>query len=188
VRPIRNIAGEEEFCEVFLDNVRVPRANLVGELNNGWTMAKALLSFERIFLGSPKQSQYALQRLADLAGPLGLLDEPVFATKYARLVLDVADLETLYARYAAIVKAGGTLGPDVSMLKIWGTETFAALTELMLEAAGSEAAVRGKIGAGEQAVDVLNLFYTARPATIYGGSNEIQRNIVAKGVLELPDA
>jgi alkylation response protein AidB-like acyl-CoA dehydrogenase len=188
VRPIRNIAGEEEFCEVFFDNVRVPRANLVGELNNGWTMAKALLSFERIFLGSPKQSQYALQRLTDLAGPLGLLEEPVFATKYAKLAQDVADLETLYTRYAEIVKRGGTLGPDVSMLKIWGTETFAALTELMLEAAGTEGAVRGKVGAGEQAIEMLNLFYTARPATIYGGSNEIQRNIIAKGVLDLPDA
>jgi alkylation response protein AidB-like acyl-CoA dehydrogenase len=188
VRPIRNIAGEEEFCEVFFDNVRVPRTNIVGELNNGWTMAKALLSFERIFLGSPKQGQYALQRLTDLAGAEGLLDDPVFATKYTKLALDVADLETIYTRYAEIVKRGGTLGPDVSMLKIWGTETFAALTELLLEAAGAAGAVRGKVGPGDKAVEMLNLFYTARPATIYGGSNEIQRNIVSKGVLELPDA
>ena len=188
VRPIRNIAGEEEFCEVFFDNVRVPRTNIVGELNNGWTMAKALLSFERIFLGSPKQGQYALQRLTDLAGAEGLLEDPVFATKYTKLALDVTDLETIYTRYAEIVKRGGTLGPDVSMLKIWGTETFAALTELLLEAAGAAGAVRGKVGHGDKAVEMLNLFYTARPATIYGGSNEIQRNIVAKGVLELPDA
>ncbi len=65
VRPIRNIAGDEEFCEVFFDNVRVPRANLVGELNQGWDIAKALLGFERIFAGSPKHSQYTLQAAHD---------------------------------------------------------------------------------------------------------------------------
>jgi len=188
VRPIRNLAGHTEFCEVFFDDVRVPRANLVGALNNGWTMAKALLSFERIHLGSPKQAQLALQRLTELATAQGCFDDPVFATQYTKLAQDVADLETIYARYAEIVKRGETLGPDVSMLKIWGTETYAALTELALEAAGNAGGARGRIGDAEHGVDVINLFYNARPATIYGGSNEIQRNIIAKGVLELPDA
>jgi alkylation response protein AidB-like acyl-CoA dehydrogenase len=188
VRPIQNLAGHAEFCEVFFDNVRVPQANIVGALNNGWTMAKALLSFERIFLGSPKQAQLALQKLTEFANAEQLFDDPVFATQYAKLTLDVADLETIYTRYAEIVKAGGTLGADVSMLKIWATETFSALTELMLEAAGSAGGMRGHVGTGEKTVDALNLFYNARPATIYGGSNEIQRNILAKAVLELPDA
>ncbi len=187
VRPIRNLAGHAEFCEVFLDNVRVPQANIVGALNNGWTMAKALLSFERIFLGSPKQAQLALQKLTEFAGTQGLFDDAVFATQYTKLTLDVADLETIYTRYAEIVKSGGTLGADVSMLKIWATETYSALTELILEAAGSSGGMRGYVGTGEKAVDALNLFYNARPATIYGGSNEIQRNILAKAVLELPD-
>ncbi|MCC7120390.1 MAG: acyl-CoA dehydrogenase [Gammaproteobacteria bacterium] len=188
VRPIRNLTGHSEFCEVFFDDVRVPRANLVGEPNNGWTMAKALLSFERIHLGSPKQAQFALQRLTELATAQGTFDDPVFATRYTMLAQDVADLETIYAKYADIVKRGETLGPDVSMLKIWGTETYSALTELALEAAGHAGGVRGEIGDSEHGVDVLNLFYNARPAPIYGGSNEIQRNIIAKGVLELPDA
>ena len=188
VRPSRNLAGHAEFCEVFLDNVRVPQTNIVGALNNGWTMAKALLSFERIFLGSPKQAQLALQKLTDFANSQQLFDDPVFATQYAKLTLDVADLETIYTRYAEIVKAGGTLGADVSMLKIWATEAFSALTELMLEAAGGAGGMRGHVGSGEKTVDALNLFYNARPATIYGGSNEIQRNILAKAVLELPDA
>ncbi len=188
VRPIRNLAGHEEFCEVFFDNVRVPRKNMVGEPNKGWTMAKALLSFERIFLGSPKQCQNALKRLNDVAHHAGLFNDAGFVERYTRLKLDVQDLETLYSRYAAMVKRGETLGPDVSMLKIWGTETFAALSELVLEAAGAQGAVLDKANFGEINVEFMSMFYNARPATIYGGSNEIQRNIVAKGVLDLPDA
>jgi len=187
VRPIRNIAGHEEFCEVFLDNVRVPRENVVGALNQGWTIAKALLSFERIFLGSPKQSQYALQRLTETARHCGLFADPAFRDRYTRLKCDVLDLETLYGRYAAQVKRGETLGPDVSLLKIFATETYAKLTELLLESIGSAGAELGGQAFGTHKVDPMSLFYTARPATIYGGSNEIQRNIVAKAVLGLPD-
>jgi hypothetical protein len=187
VRPIRNLAGNPEFCEVFFDAVRVPRANLVGAMNEGWTIAKALLSFERIFLGSPKQSQYALQRLTSVATERGLFADHAFTERYTRLRLDVLDLEAFYGRFAAIVKSGGTLGPDVSLLKIWATETYARLTELMLEAAGPDGATLGKVAFGASEVDAVAAFYNARPATIYGGANEIQRNIVAKGVLDLPD-
>ena len=187
VRPIRNIAGNEEFCEVFLDNVRVPTEGVVGGLNQGWGIAKALLSFERIFLGSPKQSQYALQRVTEIAQHLGLFEDGAFLDKYTRLRCDVMDLETYYRHFAAQVRRGETLGPDVSMLKVFATETYARLTELLIDVMGTEGAVLGKHAAGAHAVDVLSLFYTSRPATIYGGSNEIQRNIVAKAVLGLPD-
>ena len=187
VRPIRNIAGHEEFCEVFLDNVRVPADRVVGGLNQGWMIAKALLSFERIFLGSPKQSQYALQRVTEMAQHLGLFEDAAFLDRYTRLRCDVMDLETYYRHFAAQVKRGETLGPDVSMLKVFATETYARLTELLIDAVGTEGAVLGKHPAGTHAVDVLSLFYTSRPATIYGGSNEIQRNIVSKAVLGLPD-
>jgi alkylation response protein AidB-like acyl-CoA dehydrogenase len=186
IRPIRNIAGDEEFCEVFLDNVRVPADCLVGEINQGWTIAKALLGFERIFIGSPKQSQNALMRLEAIAEGTGLYDDPVFCDKLTRFKLDVLDLETTYQVFAAIVRRGETLGPDVSLLKIWGTETFAKLSETMVETAGAEGATRGKLSFGDGEVDVMSQFYNARPATIYGGSNEIQRNIIAKGVLRLP--
>jgi alkylation response protein AidB-like acyl-CoA dehydrogenase len=188
IRPIRNIAGHEEFCEVFLDGVRVAADCLVGDLNQGWTMAKALLGFERIFIGSPKQSQYALKRLETLATALGLERDPAFLEKLTRLKLDVLDLESVYRRYADIVRRGEALGPDVSLLKIWGTETFARLSELMLEAAGADGATVGPLDFAGAAIDVLSQYYNARPATIYGGSNEIQRNIIAKQVLGLPDA
>ncbi len=187
VRPIRNLAGHEEFCEVFLDNVKVPRENVVGALNQGWTIAKALLSFERIFLGSPKQSQYALQRLTAVARHCGLFTDPAFRDRYTRLKCDVMDLETYYGRFAAQVKRGEPLGAEVSLLKILATETYARLTELLIESVGSAGAQLGKVNVGDHDVDVLSLFYTARPATIYGGSNEIQRNIVAKAVLGLVD-
>ena len=187
IRPIRNIAGDEEFCEVFFDDVRVPTNNIVGELNAGWNIAKALLGFERIFLGSPKQSQYALQRLETIIDGIDLADDHGFMERFMRLKLDTIDLETIYTRFAQIVRDGGLLGPDVSILKIWATETFARLSELMLEAAGEIGAERGELDFGAGKANILSQFYNARPATIYGGSNEIQRNIVAKNVLELPD-
>jgi 3-oxochol-4-en-24-oyl-CoA dehydrogenase len=186
IRPIKNLAGDEEFCEVFLDNVKVPVDCLVGEINQGWGIAKALLSFERIFIGSPKQSQYVLKRLELLAAETNLLENAVFWDKLTRLKLNVLDLESTYQSFAEIVKRGETLGPDVSLLKIWGTETFARLSELMVEVAGPQGAIIGKIPFHEAEIDVMSQFYNARPATIYGGSNEIQRNIIAKGVLKLP--
>jgi len=187
IRPIRNLSGDEEFCEVFFDDVRVPAENLVGELNTGWSIAKALLSFERIFLGSPKQSQYALGRLDCIANGRGLFDDPGFIDRYTKLKLDTMDLESIYARFAEIVRDGGTLGPDVSLLKVWATETFARLSELMVEAAGDMGVQRGDLDFGAGKANIMSQFYNARPATIYGGSNEIQRNIIAKNVLQLPD-
>ncbi|MFT4560490.1 MAG: alkylation response protein AidB-like acyl-CoA dehydrogenase [Gammaproteobacteria bacterium] len=188
IRPIRNIAGDEEFCEVFFDDVSVPTENLVGEMNTGWAIAKALLGFERIFLGSPKQSQYALQRLESIIAGQDLMNDRGFMDRFARLKVDTLDLEVIYTRFAQIVRDGGTLGPEVSILKIWATETFARLSELMLEAAGELGAERGELKFGNGKANILSQFYNARPATIYGGSNEIQRNIVAKNVLELPDS
>ncbi len=99
VRPIVNLDLHDEFCEVFFDDVRVPRANTVGEVNGGWTMAKALLGFERIFLGSPKQSAYALGRFRLLAERMGVWDDAVFRDRYTALRLDLEDLKCLHARF-----------------------------------------------------------------------------------------
>ncbi|WP_142809197.1 acyl-CoA dehydrogenase family protein [Tepidiphilus olei] len=186
VRPIRTLAGHEEFCEVFFDEVRVPKENLVGELNQGWGIAKALLGFERLFLGSPKQSQYALQRLRDAAVGLGLFADQGFVDRYVKLALDVEDLSALYGRFVEQVRRGEPLGPDVSMLKIFATETFSRLADLLVEIAGTAGASAEPLPTAAGEVDVLSTFYNARPATIYGGSNEIQRNILATNVLHLP--
>lgn len=187
-RPIRTLTDEEEFCECFFDNVKVPKENLVGEVNKGWSMAKALLGFERIFLGSPKQSQIAMGRLEALARGTGAFARPEFLDRYGQLHLDTAHLTALYARFAEIVKRGETLGPDVSILKLFGTANYQRITEFVMETAAENGVRNGPTPYGNDAVDPLAMFYLSRPATIYGGSNEIQRNILAKAVLNLPDA
>ena len=185
VRPIRNLDMGDEFCEVFFDDVRVPKTNLVGNIDQGWTMAKTLLGFERIGIGSPRQSTYALTRLKTLAEHSGAWDDGTFRERYLRLRMDLADHKALYEVFADKVRRGEPLGPDVSMLKIHQTELYQRITEAMLDAAGEEAGLLGPIG-GNRDLNPAGQFIQARPSTIYGGSNEIQRNILAKNVLELP--
>lgn len=188
VRPIRNLAGDQEFCEVFFDNVRVPCANLVGRLNDGWTIAKTLLGFERFFIGSPKTCRHTLSRVAELAVARGLAQDPVTVERYTRFALDVAALEALYKVFAEQIKRGEEPGADVSLLKIFASETFQRLSEFVLDLGGEAAAQVDGVDGPDGRIDALFPYYHSRPTTIYGGSNEIQRNIIAKGVLDLPDA
>lgn len=186
VRTITNIKGEEEFCEVFFDDVRVPKENLVGRPNDGWTMAKALLGFERVFIGNPHLPERALQRLKILGERLDAFEDPAFVERYTRHRLDVYDLKAAFGHYVEVMQAGGDIGPDVSYLKIWATETYQRITEEMVELSGDFGAYREDLVLGNETIDVMNQFLEARPSTIYGGSNEIQRNIIAKQVLQLP--
>jgi alkylation response protein AidB-like acyl-CoA dehydrogenase len=186
IRPIRNLAGHEEFCQVFYDNVRVPRDALVGKLNEGWTVAKALLGFERLSIGSPRRPQYALKRLEAIARAKGLFDDPGFVDRYTALKLDIEDGTSLYGRFVEQAKRGEALGPDVSMLKIWTMETWQRITDLLLEVGAEDAVLDGVREVAGVETDFLSPFYYARPSTIYGGSSEIQRNVVAKYVLNLP--
>ncbi len=186
VRPIRNIAGHEELCEVFLDNVRTPVANMVGELNDGWNVAKALLGFERIWSGSPRQSMLALLRLQKLAQASGKVHDPVFADKFAQVTMDVLDSAAAYERFALIMRTGGSFGFEVSMLKIWATETCQRVTELMVDAAGDLGALSGDVDVDGEEMDILYPFLECRAFTIYGGSSQVQRNILSKNVLDLP--
>ena len=186
VRPIRNIAGHEEFCQVFFDNVRVPRENLVGRLHEGWTIAKALLSFERLSIGSPRRPSYALQRLEMLARAQGMMSDAGFVDRYVALKLDIDDLGALYGRFVEQVKRGDPLGQDVSVLKIWATETWQRLTELLMEVGAEEAVMIGVRNLAGADIDFLGSFYYARPGTILGGSSEIQRSILSRNVLGLP--
>lgn len=186
IRPIHTLAGEPEFCEVFFDNVRVPAENLVGKLHGGWTIAKALLGFERIFLGSPKQSQYALGQLARLAQARRLFADPVFAQRFAALRLDVLDLSAAYTGFANIVRAGKPLPASVSLLKIWASETYHRIGALLVEAGEEQGAVAGDQLLDGQSFNVLSPLIGSTAAMIYGGTNEIQRNILARQVLDLP--
>jgi alkylation response protein AidB-like acyl-CoA dehydrogenase len=185
VRPIINLELHDEFCETFFDNVRVPKENLVGAVNQGWTMAKALLGFERIFLGSPRQSTNALARLRLLAERMGVWQNPGFQDRYTRLRLDLADHKDLYETFAARLRQGEALGADVSMLKVHQSELFQRITEAMLDIAGEYGGLLDPME-GNRDLHPAALFIQARPTSIYGGTNEIQRNIVAKNVLDLP--
>lgn len=187
VRPIRNVAGEEEFCEVFFDNVRVPRRNLVGDMNGGWRIAKALLGFERLFVGSPKTAQYAMGLLKKIANALNLFENPVFVSRYAQLELDVADLKASYGRFAELVKRGDELPPSVSLLKIYASETYTAITRFLAESCEEFGGSVGPIEFQGALVNVVSPLLNAMITSIYAGSNEIQRNILAKSVLKLPN-
>ncbi|QHE84159.1 acyl-CoA dehydrogenase family protein [Hydrogenophaga sp. BPS33] len=185
VRPIQDISLDDELCETFFDDVHVPESHLVGEVNKGWSMAKALLGFERIFLGAPKHSEYALSRVALLAREMGCWDDPVFRDRYVRLQLDLEDHKALYETFVDQVRRGQDLGPDVSLLKLHQSELFQRMTEFMLEMAEMNAGCLDPME-GKDALNPASQFFQARPTTIYGGSSEIQRTIIARQVLGLP--
>ena len=185
VRPIMNIGMNPEFCEVFFDNVRVPRDSLVGQVNQGWSMAKALLGFERLFVGSPAQSAVALEQLNRLAGELGLRDDPVFGERFGRLLLDLEDHSSLFQIYMDKVRRGEELGPDVSMLKVNQTELYKRITQTMIDVGAEYAAFR-LAPSDEMTVTPAALWIQSLITTIYGGTSEVQRNILAKQVLHLP--
>jgi alkylation response protein AidB-like acyl-CoA dehydrogenase len=187
VRPITDIAGHQELCEIFLNDVRIPVSNRIGEENHGWNVANSVLHSERIHIGSPQLPAYGLESLGNVATACGLWDDHGFGAKYAELLLDLEHLKDIYAEFAQAFVDGRPIGPDVSLLKIWSTELIQRIAEAIREAAGPAGAVVGRIQVEKcAAIDVLDVFYKALPATIYGGSNEIQRNIIAKRVLALP--
>jgi alkylation response protein AidB-like acyl-CoA dehydrogenase len=186
VRPIANLRGETDFCEVFLDDVRVPAENVVGAVDQGWEVAKSVLGHERIFLGAPTRPEIAIERLEKLAQAKGAFEDPAFRSRYARHRLDLYDLGSAFERFAKVLRAGGELGADVSMLKIFTTELYQRITEETLMLAGEDARFLDDIDAGNGKVDAMNLFLDSCAPAIFGGSNEIQKNILAKAVLKLP--
>lgn len=187
VSPITNLLGDQEFCEVFFDNVRVPQANLVGRLNEGWTIAKALLGFERIFAGSPQQSRHAFSILTTLARKENLFATEYFLQCYAQLRMDIADLESLFSMFAGYVKNGKDLPPSISLLKIWATETYTKIGLQLARAADENGGQFDDTHYEDNTViNSLAPFTHSLVTTIYGGTNEIQRNIVARHVLNLP--
>lgn len=187
VRPIVDISGHTEFCEVFLDDVRIPATNRIGEENQGWTIAKSLLGHERLTQGSPADAEYGLQILGAVGRARGLAQDPVFRARFAQLRLDVTNLTDAYTSYKEVLARGGEIGPDVSMLKVLATETYTAIADEIIATAGDAGGFGGgAVSVGDAEIDILQHYYRARPSLIYAGSNEIQRNILATAVLGLP--
>lgn len=186
IRPIRTIAGDEEFAQVFFDDVKVPRENVVGALNDGWRVAKGLLDSERIGNANPQLSLETLSRVRQVAKATGVLDEPAFRDKLARVEVDVVAQSAMFAHVVQMVQAGMDIGADSSFIKIVATETTQRVADLLLEAAGERGGNAGPIDTEEGPVDVSVLWREARRMTIFAGTSEIQRNVTAKRVLQLP--
>ncbi len=186
VRPIQTIAGDDEFAEVFLDDVRIPMDNLVGELHGGWRVANALLAHERLGTANPQLLFDAMERVRKVAQATGAIDDPGFCGKLAETEVDIVACAAMFAHAAELVNAGRPLGFDASIMKITGTELLQAIADLLLEAAGPHGANLDPIETPQGPVEVAPLFLQVRRATIYGGSSEIQRNILARRVLHLP--
>lgn len=186
-RTIPDLAGDESFCEVTFDDVRLPRENLLGELHQGWALAKSLLGHERLVIGNPGPVNFVLEQLRVLGEERRLFDAASFCERYAEIALDVADLNSLYTRFADVLRRGEKVPPHVSMLKIFCTETWQRASALLSEAAGEPGACLGAQPVGARALHLLMPTFNSLPGSIYGGSNEIQRNILARQVLGLPD-
>lgn len=185
VRPIENIEGHSELCEVFFDNVRIPLAHIVGDANNGWTMAKALLGHERVFIGAPRLSANALTRLENLARDNGLWPDPVFRDRFASLAMDLEDLTDLFEIYVERLKNGEPIGAEVGVLKIFQSELYQRISEELMQISGSLAGIK-KGDDNDLKHDASGTYLAARPTTIFGGSTEVMRNVLARVSLELP--
>jgi alkylation response protein AidB-like acyl-CoA dehydrogenase len=198
VRPILTLDEEQEVNEVFFDNVSVPAVNLVGEEGRGWTCAKFLLGHERTSIAGVGASKRELTTLKDIArreivGGRPLINDPLFAARIAEVEGELIALEMTVMRVLA--KRGEAPGPEASILKIKGTEIQQAITELMMDAVGRYAlpfdpewnTLEGAQHAPgpEYAAPLAARYFNWRKASIYGGSNEIQRNIIAQMVLGL---
>ena len=189
VKPIITIDGEHEVNSVFFTDVKVPVENLIGEEGKGWTYAKFLLAHERFGIAAVGGSLRHLNNLKEVAKDL---DNVEFNKKITELEIDLNALEITELRMLSDLENGGQVGAESSILKIRGTEIQQRLTELFVEAAGEHALLYpGPHGFGSNekpsgphySADAVSRFLNMRKTSIYGGSNEIQKNIISKFVL-----
>jgi alkylation response protein AidB-like acyl-CoA dehydrogenase len=201
VRPIVMLDGEHEINEVWLENVEVPRENLVGEENKGWTYAKYLLGHERTGnagVGHCRRWLAELKRIAQLQpGNDGrpLAEDARFRDRIAQLEIDLMALEVFNVRVLALEQERRAPGPEASMLKIVGSDLQQALTETMMRALGHDALVyqphalddgsSDAVVGPDYGVSFTGRYFNFRKASIYAGSNEIQRNIITRHILGL---
>ena len=193
VRPLMLMDGGHEVNEVFFDDVRVPAENLVHEEDDGWTVAKYLLGYERLGTGNTGASKREVLQLKELAAQqlkngIPLIEDPRFRDRLSRVEVELMALEITNLRFLDQMRGGRAPGAEVSLLKIRGTEIQQALTELMLEAVGPFAQPVQSLQAADFDQHTANIaprYCNYRKTSIYAGSNEIQRNIISKASLGL---
>lgn len=176
IQPILLLNGERATNEVFFDDVRVPAANIIGEPHKGWTYSRTVLGNERLSIARIGLNRRQLAKLKRVASDAGLLSVPTFRAKIAEADIELASLEAMAMAMLALAREGHAPGIEANMLKIKGSELQQRLTRLLIEAAGPQAASlrSGTIGR------LYKSHFDTRVVSIYGGSNEIQRNIIAK--------
>ena len=194
VRPITLMDGGHEVNAVFFDDVRVPLENRVHDENDGWTVAKYLLGYERMGTGRVGASKRELARLKELAAKTmkdgqSLLDDPRFRDRITRVEVELMALEITNLRYLDQLRGGRAPGAEVSLLKIKGTEIQQAISELMMQTAGPLAQLFRPVDPDADfdafTASLAPRYLNMRKTTIYAGSNEIQHNIIAKLLLGL---
>jgi alkylation response protein AidB-like acyl-CoA dehydrogenase len=185
-RPLRHINGKAEFAEVFFTDVVVPRENLVGELNGGWTITQGSLAHERagLWVDSVSRLEQTVLSLVELAKRTGRDLDPVVRRRVAASYEMAASLRALgYKGFASF--AQGSSAPEHSFMKMATSETGKAIFELGMEICGPFGAVTDA-QVGQEAGRWVNMFFMSFANTIAGGSSEIQRNIIAQRILGLP--
>lgn len=200
VRPIITLDGAHEVNEVFLDDVRVPVENRVGEEGKGWTCAKFLLTYERTGIAGVGHAKQALAHLKEVArhqtaNGRPLYEDPLFRARIAEVEVDLMALEMTNLRVISAAQNGGVPGAESSMLKVRGTEIRQAITDLLRRAVGPyalpflpealEGGWDGEPVGPDYAAPLSAQYFNRRKLSIYGGSNEIQKNIIAKMILGL---
>ncbi|HXJ35923.1 MAG TPA: acyl-CoA dehydrogenase family protein [Candidatus Eisenbacteria bacterium] len=191
-RPIKLISGASPFCETFLTDVRVPVRNVVGEIDQGWNIAKMLLRFERNMIADVFKERDDRSRVLRLArkyvGPQeGQLRDPVLRDQITQVELDQLALDLTLSRSRDRLKAGQPPGPETSIFKLYGTELNQRRRELMIALAGPQGLGWEGPGFSEDELTMTRDWLRSRGNTIEGGTSEIQLNIIAKQVLGLPD-
>ena len=192
VRPIRLISGSSPFCETFLTDVRVPVRNVVGRVNGGWLMAKALLGHERTMIADAFKERDDAKRLVALARRYlgeehGRVADPLLRDRIAQVEMDQACLDLTLARARDGQRAGHKPGPESSIFKYYGTELNQRRRELMVEILGPQALGWDGAGFDDDELKITRDWLRSRGNSIEGGTSEIQLNIIAKRVLGLPD-
>jgi alkylation response protein AidB-like acyl-CoA dehydrogenase len=192
VRPIRLISGSSPFCETFLTDVRVPTRNVVGRVNGGWLMAKALLGHERTMIADVFKERDDKQRLVTLARRYlgedgGRVADALVRDRIAQVEMDQACLDLTLARARDNAKAGHKPGPESSIFKLYGTELNQRRRALMMDILGAQGLGWDGIGFDDRELKVTRDWLRSRGNTIEGGTSEVQLNIIAKRVLGLPD-
>ena len=193
VNPIIGIENQHTLNEVEFNNVRVPKTNLIGEQDKGWTYAKALLAHERTFIAGVAESKRDLVDLkkiaaTEMSGGKALIDDPSIRKSITDIEIELMALEFTELRVVAAIAAGGAAGAESSLLKIKGTEIQQSLQKLRMDLSGTFMGVlaNDEDASGHEFADSARIKYMyGRAATIYGGSNEVQKNIISKFVLGL---